>query len=98
MNVPAHYSESLPLREQSLYVLSLMRKGAASEVAAELMELRGTAAEDGVADLTIEVARELDQLEQEGILEVTHEHREKRRYVLRQGGSEPLVKPINEAS
>ena len=86
MNIPAHYSDSLSLREQSLYVLSIMHKGAASEIAAELMELRGVSSEDGVADLTREIGRELEKLEHEGIVEVIHEHREKRRFVLRGEG------------
>ena len=39
MYIPTHFSEKLTLREQILYVLSVLKKGAASEVAMELMEL-----------------------------------------------------------
>lgn len=82
MNVPAQYSDKLPLREQILYVLSVLKKGAASEVAMELMELKGVSSEEGVAELTIETEQELEKLCASGLVEVVKEKRQKNRYTL----------------
>lgn len=83
MNIPAQYSDKLPLREQILYILSVLKKGAASEVAIELMELKGISSEEGVADLTIETEQELEKLYGEDIVVIVREKREKNRYALK---------------
>ena len=83
MNIPAHYSEKLTLREQILYVLSVLKKGAASEVAMELIEFKGISSEEGVADLTIETEQELEKLCEQGIVVIVREKREKNRYALK---------------
>jgi hypothetical protein len=83
MNIPVHYSEQLPFREQILYVLSVLKKGAASEVAMELMELKGISSEEGVADLTVETGHELEKMFEAGSVEVVKEKREKKRYALK---------------
>lgn len=83
MNIPAHYSDKLPFGEQILYVLSVLKKGAASEVAMELMELKGISSEEGVAELTIETEQELERMYEAGTIEVVKEHREKKRYIIK---------------
>jgi hypothetical protein len=82
MIIPAHFSDKLPLREQILYVLSVVKKGAPSEVAAELMELRGVSSEEAVADLTMDTQQELEKLLAEGSVHLIREKREKKRYGL----------------
>jgi len=83
MYIPAHFSEKLTLREQILYVLSVLKKGAASEVAMELMELKGISSEEGVAELTIETEQELEKMCEAGSIEIIKERREKKRYTLK---------------
>lgn len=62
MKIPDQFSGQLPLREQITYVLSLIPEATADEVAMELMELRGIATEEGVADLTFEATHELEKM------------------------------------
>ena len=73
MNVPTQFSEDASFREQVLYVLSVLHKGSAGEVATELMELKGVSTEEGVAELTIDTARELEKLCEEGKVEIIRE-------------------------
>lgn len=40
-SIPTHFAESLPLPEQILFVLSLLKKATADEIAMEIMELKG---------------------------------------------------------
>lgn len=82
MNIPAHFSEATSFREQVLYVLSVLKKGSAGEVAMELMELKGISSEEGVAELTIETEQELEKLCNDGLAEVIREKREKKRFAL----------------
>lgn len=82
MNIPAHFSEAKSFREQVLYVLSVLKKGSAGEVAMELMELKGISSEEGVAELTIETEQELEKLCNDGLAEVIREKREKKRFAL----------------
>ena len=79
------YDSAMPLREKILYVLSTLEKASAGEVAAEIMELDGLAAEEEVADTTVDVEKQLDKLHEEGIVEKLREHRQKLRYVVKQG-------------
>ena len=83
MDIPAHFSNKLSFSEQVMYVLSLMKKGAASEVTMELIELKGVSSEEGVAELTIETEHELEKLADAGAVVVLKERREKKRYALR---------------
>jgi hypothetical protein len=84
MNIPAQFSDELSFSDQVLYVLSVMQKAAASEVAMELMELKGVSSEEGVAELTIETEQELEKLCEAGAVVVVKERREKNRYALKQ--------------
>ena len=85
MNIPSHFSDRLSFEEQLLYVLSVLRKGSASEIAAELMELKGVSSEEGVADLTLQTEKELEKLFTEGKIEPLREKHEKKRYVFKDG-------------
>lgn len=58
MVIPEHFKNELSLREQILFVLSILKKATADEMTMELMELEGIATEEGVANLTIEVKNE----------------------------------------
>jgi hypothetical protein len=78
-----HYNGSAPLREKIIYVLSLIKKGSAAEIAAEIMELDGISTEEGVADLTIAIEKELHKLLEENKVDKLKEHRQKLRYFLR---------------
>jgi hypothetical protein len=82
MHVPDKYADSLSLTDKILFVLSVIQKGSADEVAIETMELQGTSSEDGVADLTDETANELDRLCEEGVITRVKEHRQKVRFAL----------------
>ncbi len=70
MNVPDSYSGNLSLNEKVLYVLSLLSKATADEIAMEIMELQGTAAEEGVAELNIETIEALNHLHQQGLVKM----------------------------
>jgi phage tail sheath gpL-like len=80
--IPEHFTEAKSLRGQILYVLSVMKKGSAGEIAAAIVELQGVASEDGVAELTINVERELENMCEEGTASELKEHRQKKRYQL----------------
>ena len=82
MHIPAHFSEASTFSEQVLFVLSLMEKGSAGEIAMELMELKGISSEEGVAELTVETERELEKLLHEGAVEIIREKRQKNRYAI----------------
>jgi len=68
MNIPKHFSPQQSLPEQILYVLSLLKKATADEIAMELMELKGISTEEGVASLNIEVENALNQLHEERLV------------------------------
>jgi len=82
VTIPQHYSEQLSFEQQLLYALSLLRKGSAGEIAAELMELQGVSTEDGVADLTVHAEKQLEKLCADGYVEIIRERHEKKRYRL----------------
>ena len=82
MTIPDKFSDKLSFSEQVLYTLSVLKKGAAGEVAMELMELKGVASEEGVAELTIETEQELDRLCTQGVVHLLKEKRQKNRYTL----------------
>lgn len=68
MNIPKHFSAQQPLSEQVLYVLTLLKKATAQQIAMELTELKGISTEEGVADLNIEVEDTLQKLHVEQIV------------------------------
>jgi hypothetical protein len=80
--IPQHFTEAETLRAKVLYVLSVIHKASADEVALEIMELQGIASEEGVAALTIDVEEELQRLCDEGDVTIVKEHRQKKRYSL----------------
>lgn len=67
-----------------MYVLSVLQKGSADEIAMEIMELQGIASEEGVAELTLEVEGILETLLQEEQVSIIKEHRQKNRFILNQ--------------
>lgn len=81
---PQHFNESHSITEKILYTLSLMHKGSAEEIAAEIAELQGIASEEGVAEINLAVEKEIEKLVEGGTLEVVKEHRQKKRYALAQ--------------
>lgn len=80
--IPQHFAETTTLRDKVLYVLNVLHKASADEVAMEVMELQGLASEESVAALTIDVEEELQRLLDEGVVETVKEHRQKKRYSL----------------
>lgn len=82
IKVPEKFTDAHSLKERVLYVLSVLHKGSADEIAMEIMELQGIASEEGVAELTIEVERLLEILLQEKEISIVKEHRQKNRYSL----------------
>ena len=83
MTIPKQFDHAVTFSEQVLYVLSVIKKGSATEVAIELMELKGISSEDGVAELTIQTEKELESLLHSGIVKIIREKREKNRYVIK---------------
>jgi hypothetical protein len=80
--IPQHFTEATTLREKVLYVLSVLQKASADEVAMEIMELQGVASEEGVANLTVDVGEELQRMMDEGLVTAIKEHRQKKRFGL----------------
>jgi DNA-binding PadR family transcriptional regulator len=80
--IAKHFSEASSIRDMILYVLSVMHKGSAAEVAAEIVELQGIASEEEVADITITIEQELEKLLEEGLVKELREHRQRKRYLL----------------
>ena len=82
MNIPNHYTEATTLESKILYILNIMKKAAAPELAMEIAELDGVSSEEGLADLTISIEKELEKMCDDGVLEIIKEQRQKRRYAL----------------
>lgn len=82
MTVPQHFSSQLSLQQQVVYVLSLQKKGTPEEIAMELIELRGIASEDHVANLTTAIENELQKMEKEGLATTEEEKDQPVRYRL----------------
>jgi hemerythrin len=82
--IPAHFNEAESLRDKISYVLSVMHKGSAKEIAAEVIELQGIASEDGVEEITVDIENELEKMNEEGSVVEVKEHRQKKRYSLRE--------------
>lgn len=76
------YTEAKTLREKIVYLLTVMKKGSAPELAMEVAEMEGISSEEGLADLTISIGQELHKLCEEGIVFKLKEHRQKLRYTL----------------
>lgn len=82
MRTNGKYDSSYSLRDKILYVLSVMEKASANEVAMEITELEDISTEEGVAEVTIEVENGINKLCDEGVVHKPKEHRQKVRYVL----------------
>lgn len=80
MNIPCHYSDELPFREQVLYALSVIRRGTVAEVMVELIELKGLSTEESVADLTIETNEELEKMSREKVIDSSTDEKNNHRY------------------
>ena len=74
------YDQSKSLRDKIIYVLSVMGKASAHEVATEIMELDEISTEDGVEDLSIDIESELEKMYEEGTVTKLKEHRQRPRY------------------
>ena len=57
-----HFNEHDPLQEQVAFVISEMHAASADDISMQLMELKGIATEEGVAELTLEVKNELEKM------------------------------------
>ncbi len=86
MLLPEHFTKQLSLKEQILFVLSILKKATADEVTMELMELKGIATEEGVANLTIEVKNELKKMQEAHLLKQVTETDKQVRYVVNRAG------------
>lgn len=84
IQVPNKFADAHSLKDRVMYVLSVLQKGSADEIAMEIMELQGIASEEGVAELTLEVEGILETLLQEEQVSIIKEHRQKNRFVLNQ--------------
>lgn len=82
MERPNKYAAAKSLGEKILYLLSIMEKGAAPELAMEVAEMDGISSEEGLADLTLSIEQELEKLCHDGLLHQVKEHRQKVRYAL----------------
>jgi len=82
MPVPEHFSTRLSLQQQVVYVLSLQEEGTPEEIAMELIELRGIASEERVADLTVAIENELQKMEKVGLVRAEKETGQPSRYRL----------------
>lgn len=80
--MPKNFASEYSLREKILHVLSIMHKGSANEVAAEVVELQGIASEEGVESITVEIEAEMEMMAEEGIIAEVKEYRQKKRYSL----------------
>ena len=80
--------ENMTLEDKVKHVLSILKKGSPDEVAMEIMERQGIAAEEGVAELTIETTELMERLCDEGVIEKIKEPRQKVRYRLKAGNGE----------
>ncbi len=83
MNIVNHYDNTLSLKEKVLYMLSILKKATADEVAMEIMELQGTSTEEGVAELNVAVREALKELQHEGLLKMQTEKDKQIRYFLK---------------
>lgn len=83
MNILQNFSNNLSLQQKALSVLSLLKKATADEVAMEIMELQGSASEEGVAELTIATTEALNKMQHEGLLKMETESDKKIRYSLK---------------
>lgn len=84
MEIPQHFSPELSLQQQVLFVLSLFKKASVDDITAELIELRGVAAEGGVLNLTIEVEDQLVKMHNEGLIKQIMEPDKKKHFLLKQ--------------
>jgi hypothetical protein len=57
MNIANHNDNNSSLKEKVLYLLSILKKATADEVAMEIMELQGNSTEEGVRQERVRVRR-----------------------------------------
>lgn len=69
MSNKSQYSENLPLSEKVIYVLNLFETAKVENIASEIAELDGIAAEEAVGRLHIEVEEQVKDLESKGIIQ-----------------------------
>ena len=77
-----NYNPSSSLRDKFLYVLSVMEKASPQEVVSEIMELDCISSEEGVAEIALDIEKELEKMLEEGTITRIKEHRQKIRYVM----------------
>jgi hypothetical protein len=80
------YPANASINDKILYVLSLLKKATADEVAMEIMELQATSSEEGVAELTIATSEALKQMQHQGLLKMETENDKQTRYSLKHLG------------
>lgn len=74
--------DNLPLEDKVKHILSILKKASPDEVAMEIIEMQGIAAEEEVADLTLETKELLEKLCEAGAVVKVKEPRQKVRYRL----------------
>lgn len=84
MNIPEAFSADMQLKDKILFVLSKLHRATPDQVAMEIMELQGTASEEGVAELIITVTQAMNELQHEGVLKGFTEEGKQTRYTLTQ--------------
>ena len=63
---PSRFSECYSWPSKIAYALQFVKKGTPEEVASEIVELEGTASQEGVAELTVTVSEFLEKLRKVG--------------------------------
>lgn len=71
---------NMTLVEKIKHVLAILKKGSPDEIAMEIMEIQGVAAEESVGELTVETTELLEKLCAEGVVARIKEPRQKVRY------------------
>lgn len=85
MAIPGKYSPDLSLGNRIMYIISVLKKPTADEVAMELMELQGISTEESVSELRRDTEQELKNLCNAGTIIKVKEHHQKTTYILPAG-------------
>ncbi|MBB1287344.1 hypothetical protein HRH25_23410 [Flavisolibacter sp. BT320] len=82
VTIPSKFSSAKTFSDKILFVLSLMHKGSANEIANEIADLDGISSEEGLAELVITTKKKLEKLRVQETVGVVKEHRQKKRFAL----------------
>lgn len=79
---PSRFSECYSWPSKIAYALQFIKKGTPEEVASEIVELEGTASQEGVAELTVTVSEFLEKLRKVGKIKARSKPKKARVYSL----------------